>query len=303
MSKPLAFNPFAALNQPETGEPTVPRALDAKAQMKRWENLTKGEIARLASLGADKLKFAPVHLPAQIGDKSLDTVRVGLFGTDPTKAREAYVHLWFNEDKKGERKLEFVIKADGRIEGKIPSALAADLSHEKIMREVLEQFEGLKLEGWHFLDKDVLPPGQLEETRGAKTGERRKGPAVPSETDPRRVTFYGEQRQALLKLMTRNRGAFNGYYVIVFPGFVLLDNVVQNNADYFIDGTPETIDLPIGADEEEIKRTVEVLPFSEWLEKPKKELRRAGFTRIQHKGDTWEKQLQAEIDRRLEAQA
>ncbi len=300
-NQPLTQNPFAA----KSGRPEAPKTpgvqpeLDPKLQTKRWENLTKGEIARLSELGADKLRFAPVHLPTTLGGKSLDSVRVGLMGMDPATAKEAYVHLWLNEDKKGETKLEFTIRADGTIMGRIPTALAGALTHEAVMREVLEQFESLKPESWYYLDEAVLPPGEGSSAGGGEGGGKKKKRPMPTEADPRRVAFYQEQPEAILRLTSKDRGGFRGYLVIFYPGFALLDNVAYENAAYIIDGTPDNLELPIGATEEEVQDAVKRLPVHSWLTRPKIELRRAGAARIQHKGDEWEKTLKEEIEKRL----
>lgn len=303
-NQPLTQNPFAAkFGKPESPRaPGIPPELDPKKQTKRWESLTKGEMARLASLGADKLRFAPVHLPREIAGKSLDAIRVGLMGTDPAVAKEAYVHLWFNEDQKGETKLEFTIRTDGTIMGRIPNALAGSLSHEAVMREVLEQFESLNPQSWFEINEDVLPPGETEITQG-QSKDKKKRPTAPAEIDPRRVAFYQEQPEAILRLVSRDRGGLRGYLVVFYPGFVLLDNVVSNNAAYFIDGTPQKLDLPIGASDKEVQEAIKQLPVHDWLTKPKIELRRAGKTRVQHKGDNWEEKLQDEIEKRLKQTA
>lgn len=302
-NQPLSHNPFAAkFGKPEDPKtPGIQPELDPKKQTRRWEKLTKGELARLASLGADNLRFAPVHLDHDAGGKSLDTIRVGLIGTDPAKAKEAYVHLWFNEDKKGESKLEFIIKSDGSVQGRIPTSLNGKITHAGVMREVLEQFESLNPESWYEIDDQIAPPGQGGPIGPSKKPTERQ--RTPDFVDPRRIAFYEQQADAILRINSPENGGFRGYQAVFFPGFAVLDCRLTNNAAYIIDGTPERFELPLGATREEVNELLKKLPIYEWLTRSKPELqtelRRKGEKKFQHKGDEWETRLQAEIDKRL----
>jgi hypothetical protein len=169
-------------------------------------------------------------------------------------------------------------------------------NHDAVLNELARNIKSLDLKKLVVVDFEIFPPGEGPE-RGPETGEaddKKRG------EDDRRLAFLSRQKEMRFSFISNASGGFDSYHGFVFPGFVLMENPQIGNAAYFIDlprdaGDPESL--------QEDSRT-------EWvnahiraaLTQPRKIVSRAGAKVIIHRGESWEKKIQAEIDRRLSDQ-
>lgn len=202
---------------------------DGPSAQERFNKLVKGNMGRISSGNfSSKLKYVnsiTIVTPRSEEDKEPNQLNITMFHGGNAQ----------------EQKATLTLTDEGELIGSVPEITLSKepkrvLSKEILLEEVLDIIEAANPKFFTSVDDDILPPGDepLVEDGGTE-GNKESSDADKTEkiADPRRLSIVTEMDKALFGFVGANSG-FNGYYGVVFPHCLVLENPKIGNAAYIV---------------------------------------------------------------------
>ena len=155
------------------------------------------------------------------------------------EVKSLLIYLWY-QDRDGKRKsAEFILDENGRIYGKIPWYLETFKGIEiiDVYEEIIRIVKTLNLDFFTSISEEILPPEKIFLELETKEQKQKREAGEKIYVDPRRLEFLEKQPDALFGVVGANSG-FRGYYGIVFPWGLILENPRIGNALYIVPFKP-----------------------------------------------------------------
>lgn len=197
----------------------------------------------------------------------------------------------------------WVVNQNGNISGDTPPYL--NLDRAEVTKEILKLIELINTGFWLKTKMVILP--NADKGLDKEPGEGGEKEPAEHPVDPERLPFLENQKDALFGFANEQKG-FDGYFGIVFPGFIVLDNERKGNAFFVLD-LEEKIEvagedltkppaLRVSHKEKESIADARIKPILERA-LTKSQLRALGAERIVHTPNTWKEKIQEAINKRL----
>lgn len=223
--------------------------------------------------------------------------------TKPEGENPKNLNITFYYETEGKTKsLTLPLFKDGTLSGGLPKDLP-NLSKDGVKKEVVDIFDRIQLPLWEMLDPSILPPEQTGIPVQISPGSSsKKLPRMVIE----RIEMLVNQPDVLFGGVDKAKG-FEGYHLLVFPKFMVLEHPSAQNAAFFVlfkEAIPTSdirFDFPPGQRLSSKQRKNILDQY--WLpikDKTKPEVVQLGVAeRVRHlPKDNWMEQMQKELDKR-----
>ena len=283
----MAFNAIKGLESLLPKKPERPAPEIEKLQLQeRFEQGVKGkfdilENARFASRieGVDSLlTVVPKARPGKEAPDSLNVV----------------VSYSMPRGEKGTATL--TLGGDGSFYGDLGKELKRrGVTALDIYSELMDQLEPLRLRKWHVIPDLGLKGVPYESVFGGGEGDSNW---EPSAFDPsRKENIDAVMRQPDVLFSLKGENSINeSDHVVVFPDFLMIENMRTEHAAYFMD-IPGIEVKSIPAKEEDFRKWVQSQEWFGLLKGKRSDLLKRGAMRKFHSGE-WRKRISDEIEER-----
>lgn len=270
-----------------------PAREEYEALQERFQEVVGEKLPRLFQFKASDLSFSPESLESF----GIDQMAVTFVGKEKDKAVAEAGHVLLHKPR-ARKQPQFTLTKEGQLFGEIPREFPMEVTKRKVLREIIEHVERLKIDRWNMVKLGTFAAPHEEGTARGPGGGDHELPRI----DPERLEFYAKQPGVRLRILSEKSGAMKGPIIMVYPNFLVYDSQYVDNAAYVIDNVPpEQLQPPKGIlTDAEVEAWMLQQPWGQLVQlDTKKWLQDLGAKSTIHKGD-WQSRLQTKLDERVE---